>query len=184
MPSKITAPEELCKGCLQGKQHRQPFHGTASKRATEPLALTHIDLCGPMQVRSQGGARYLIMLVDDATRHKTVYLLKKKSEAAGHIKYYRAAMEAATGKKMQEIRTDRGREFVNKELGAYLKEAGIRHNLSAPYTPQQNGVAERANRTVIEAARSMLYGRRARLSLWGEAVTTAAMLKNLVPGKN
>jgi transposase InsO family protein len=121
------------------------------------------------------------MLVDDATRHKTVYVLKAKSEAAGRLKHYKASMEVKLGVRMRELWTNRGREFLNKDLGAYLEEHGITHNLSAPYTPQQNGVAERANRTLLEGMRSILYARQVRLGLWGEAAVTVAHLRNLIP---
>jgi hypothetical protein len=183
LPKGVEAPEGICEGCQKGKQARKVFPATAKKQETEALALTHMDLCGPMQVETFGGARYMMMMVDDATRHKTVFLLKDKAEAAANIKFYQKAMEAALNKQMREIRTDRGGEFVNRELSTYLAEHGIRHNLTAPYSPQQNGVAERANRTIMEAARSMLHARGVDYRLWGEAVRTAAKLRNLMPGK-
>ena len=93
-------------------------------------------------------------------------------------------MGSALGKRMREIRTDRGTEFLNKELKGYLTEHGIIHNTTAPYSPEQNGVAERGNRTIIEGAGSMLYAVKADLGLWAEAVRTAIMLRNLIPGKN
>jgi hypothetical protein len=85
LPTGLRPSEGVCEGCLKGKQARKPFPATAQRREEEPLALTHIDLCGPMQVDSLGGAKYTMMLVDDATRHKTVFLLKRKSEAAQNI---------------------------------------------------------------------------------------------------
>jgi transposase InsO family protein len=182
LPHKVEVPGEVCPGCMKGKQARRPFT-TAAPRSTRRLELTHIDLCGPMQVASEGGARFMLTIVDDATRHVSVYTLKRKSDAPGHIKFYKAALEARLGVKMLEIRTDRGREFLNKELGDYLKEHGILHNLTAPYTPQQNGVAERANRTLMECARSLLYARAVSLKMWAEAVTTSAYLRNHIPRK-
>ena len=92
-------------------------------------------------------------------------------------------MELRTGHLMKELRSDRGKEFINKDMTDLLAKHGIKHNLSAPYTPQQNGVAERANRTVLEAARSMLAAKGVPVTLWGEAVATAAKLRNMMPGK-
>ena len=183
LPKGLTPTEGTCEGCLKGKQARKPFPATARRREEEPLALTHIDLCGPMQVDSLGGAKYMMLLVDDATRHKTVFLLKNKGEAADYIMFYQRSMEAALGKTMKEIRTDRGGEFLNTKLGSYLSGQGIRHNLTAPYSPHQNGVAERGNRTIMEAARSMMHAKGVDYRLWGEAVRTAARLRNMIPGK-
>ena len=185
LPRRLHLSEEICRGCVEGKAVRRPFYPAVEPMGIgKPLRLTHGDLVGPMQVATVGGARYVLHLVDDATRYRTTYLLKTKDEADGRIRHYKAAQELATGEKMKELRTDRGTEFVNQALCAFLASNGIKHNLSAPYTPQQNGVVERANRTLMEKVRSMLWARRVRLGLWGEAVMTATYLINLTPRRH
>ena len=167
---------ELCKGCIQGKHHRLPFPAENEKRATEPLELIHTDLCGPMQQASIGGAKYFLTFIDDATRKTFVYFLKAKHEVFGKFQEFKALAERQTSKQIKAIRSDNGGEFVSKAFDEHLKSHGIHHQKTVPYTPQQNGVAERANRTIVERARTMLYARDLDRELWAEAVATAVYI--------
>ncbi|KAJ0500422.1 putative RNA-directed DNA polymerase [Helianthus annuus] len=131
-----------CEGCIYGKQTRNPFPHHAW-RATHPLQLIHADLVGPMQTPSLGGNRFYFLLTDDYTRHNWVYFLKQKSEDFGIFKNFKAKVENESGVKIKKLRTDRGGEFLSKMFNDFCEENGIHRDLTAPYTPEQNGIAER-----------------------------------------
>ena len=171
----------VCKGCIEGKSSRQPFPKDGATRATKPLELVHSDVCGPMKTTSIGGARYFVTFIDDFSRKMWVYMLRCKSEVFGHFETWKALVEAQSDCKVKVLRSDNGGEYVSKAFEEYLKAHGIEHHTSAPYTPQQNGVAERANRTIVEMARAMIYGQGLKLELWGEAVSTAVYTRNRCP---
>lgn len=172
----------FCESCQHGKQIMDPF-SKEGRRAMEPLELVHSDVCGPMNVTSLAGNKYFLTFVDDFSRHTTVFFMKNKSEVFKHFKTYLAEAERATGKKLKILRSDNGKEYVNSSLERLLEEKGIGHQLTAPYTPQQNGVAERANRTIVEMARTMLNHARLPKKFWSEAVNTAVYMKNRLPTK-
>ena len=182
LPSEIGLLPGVCEGCMLGRQARESFP-TSSSKEVEPLALVHTDLCGPMKVPSLGGAKYFMILTDDATGYKQVYFLKSKDQALAKFKEYKASVESLTDHKIKRLRSDRGKEFVNKAFCAFMDQHGIARSRSAPYTPQQNGVAERANRTIMEAARSMLHGKGLPSHLWAEAVAAAVFVRNIAPVK-
>lgn len=146
----------FCEGCVYGKQRRLPFPSGQSWRASNFLDLVHADLCGPMRTESIGGSRYFLLLTDDFTRMSWVYFLAFKSEAFNEFKKFKVLVENQSGRTIKALRTDRGGEFISNEFNEFCADHGIRRELTAPYTPQQNGVAECKNRTVVEMARSML----------------------------
>ncbi|KAJ0491696.1 putative RNA-directed DNA polymerase [Helianthus annuus] len=172
----------LCEGCIYGKQVRRSFP-THAWRSSQPLQLIHADLCGPMPTPSLGGNRYFFLLIDDYTRMSWVYFLTKKSESFEKFKMFKARVERESGKLLKTLRTDRGGEFCSGEFNAFCDEHGIHRELTAPYTPEQNGVAEHKNRTVVEMARCMLKAKSLGNQFWGEAVATAVYLLNLSPTK-
>ena len=122
------------------------------------MELVHGDLCGPIAPSTPGGRRYFLLLVDDATRYMWVALLISKDMDADAIKHLQAMAEKQSGKKLRTLRTDNGREFTVDEFTAYCAE-GIQRHYSAPYSPQQNGVVERRNQTVVAMARALLEQR-------------------------
>src|SRR5205814_1311174 len=136
----------VCEPCLEGKQTRQPSHKPAT-RASEPLELVHSDLCGPIDPTTYGGTNYYVLLTDDFTRMTHIYPLKRKTSAEVLEKFreYRPEVEKQTGKFIKRLRTDGGGEY-EKWMKDHLKGSGIIHETTAPYSPDQNGVAERANR--------------------------------------
>lgn len=151
--------EHQCEICVQGKQRRQPFSSkTKIERTSKPLELVHSDICGPMEEISIGDSRYFILFIDDYSRRLSIYFLKNKNEALDAFKTYKAYVERKLGHNIQALRSDNGREYVNDKFERFLKEEGIQHQLTIPYTPQQNGLAERCNRTVVEKARCLIYG--------------------------
>ena len=178
LPKTISGLGEVCTGCMLGKQSRDAFPSEGNK-ASEALALVHSDLCGPMKVPSLGKARYFLTFIDDATRFKTLYFLQTKDQVLSKFQEFKALVENSSGKKIKAIRTDRGGEYLNEAFDDFLAKNGIQHDKTAPFTPQQNGVAERANRTLMECARSMLHSKRLPSYLWAEAVATAAFLRNI-----
>ncbi|GJS26254.1 retrovirus-related pol polyprotein from transposon TNT 1-94 [Tanacetum coccineum] len=142
--------DHLCSACAMGKSKKKPHKPKSEDTNQEKLYLLHMDLCGPMRVASVNGKKYILVIVDDYSRFTWVKFL----------------------------RTDNGTEFVNQTLREYYEKVGISHETSVARSPQQNGVVERRNRTLIEAARTMLIYAKAPLFLWAEAVATACYTQN------
>lgn len=172
-----TPVPSLCKGCHLGKMHRFQFQA-GRQRGTEIGQLVHSDVCGPMQVTTPGGNRFFVIFKDDYSSWCVTRLLKTKSEVAATLREFAAYMKNQTGFPLVTIRSDNGGEYLGKDTQEWMASNGIRHERSAPYTPQQNGVSERMNRTIMEAARSILHEKQVPLELWGEAVTCATHILN------
>lgn len=170
-----------CIPCIKGKQARKAFPKGKARRAQDKLELIHSDVCGPMSVNSWGGKRYLLTFTDDFSRKSFSYLLKSKAETMSAFIEFKRLVENQTDLKIKRLRTDNGREYCNKAFNRFLRRHGIVHETTVPYNPEQNGVAERLNRTVIEKARSLLEDSGLGRRYWGEAVTTAIYLKNRSP---
>ncbi|UYV82136.1 hypothetical protein LAZ67_21001087 [Cordylochernes scorpioides] len=131
-----------------------------------------------MSKRSPGGSLYFVSFKDDFSRFRVAYFIRHKSDVLEKFKEFVKRVRTETGNKIKRFRTDNGTEFLNKNFSDYLKSLGIVHELTAPYTPEQNGIAERDNRTIVESARCLLHGRKMPLELWAEAVNTAVYLLN------
>lgn len=170
-----------CEACAQGKMHRVPFPKKSEKETYQPLQLVHSDLCGPMNVDSVGGSKYILTFTDDYTRYVTAFFIKSKSEVLSKFMEYVAMMENETGLRVRSIRTDNGGEYTSQCFKKFCSDKGIAHQLTNPYTPEQNGVSERLNRTLVESARSMLIHAKMPLKFWAEAVNTAVYLHNRSP---
>lgn len=155
LPS-IDHPHQLCEGCLFVKQSRRSFPKEAISRANKPLELVHSDVCGPINPTSHGKNRYFLLFIDDFSWKTWVYFLKEKSEVFGVFKNFKALVKKQSGYEIKAIRSDRGGEFTCNEFKNFCEENGIHHPLTVPRSPQQNGVAERKNRTILNMARSML----------------------------
>jgi hypothetical protein len=167
-----------CEGCIYGKHHRHPFPHSDS-RATAPLELVHTDVCGPITPASLGVSKYFVTFIDDYSRRIVVYAISTKDQVADKFKHFKALAERQVGTTIKCVRSDNGSEY----LGAFARELqqyGIIHQTSAPYTPQQNGVAERTNRTLLECARSMVHAQGLGQEFWAEAVSCAAYIRNRV----
>ena len=173
----------VCEPCIQAKQHRLPFP-TSDTISTKPLQLIHTDVCGPLEQTSRGGARYLATFLDDFSKLSTVEPVAQKSEVATKGKEVFQRLETQTGQKLQKVRTDRGGEYLNTELDGYYKSKGVVHQTTALYTPEQNGVAERFNRTLMERVRAMLLDAKLDKELWAEAAVTANYIKNRSPSSS
>lgn len=176
--------EEFCDGCAMGKQHRTPFPRATAFRAEKPLELVHMDLCGPITPPTAGGKKYFLLLVDDHSRYMWVELIRSKDEALRFFKKVKALAENERGSKLLAFRSDRGGEFNSAEFSEFCEENGVKHFTTAPYTPQQNGVVERRNQTVVEMARCLLKAMAVPGPFWGEAVKTAVYLLNRAPSRS
>ncbi|KAL0425546.1 UNVERIFIED_CONTAM: Retrovirus-related Pol polyprotein from transposon TNT 1-94 [Sesamum radiatum] len=153
---QIQAVEGACEACLQGKQHKKPFPSGTSWRAKAVLELIHTDVCGPMRTPSHEQNRYFILFIDDYSRMTWVYFMREKSEVFKVFKKFKNLVEKQSGRSIKVLRSDRGKEYNNSEFDKFCEEEGIEHQTTVSYNPQQNGVSERKNRTVMEMARSML----------------------------
>ena len=169
-----------CEGCALGKQTRLPFPSSSSKTANV-LDLVHSDVCGPMSVASVGGSSYFITFIDDFSRYVWVHIIKRKSDALEKFKSFLALIENQTDRQLKRFRSDNGGEYFSGEFDVFCEQRGIFREPTNPYTPQQNGVAERLNRTIMDNVRALLYHGHLPLSLWGEAVSTIVYLRNRSP---
>ncbi|GJT20617.1 retrotransposon protein, putative, ty1-copia subclass [Tanacetum coccineum] len=161
---------------------KKPFNKNI-ERATDLLGLIHTDVCGPLRHVSRKGASYFLTFTDDFSRYGYVYLLKHKHEVFETFKVFKAKYELQLGKKIKALRSDRGGEYLSQEFKDYLSENGIVQNLTSPYTPQQNGVSERRNRTLLDMVRSMFNLTTLPLSFWDYALESAVRILNMVPTK-
>ena len=175
--------ELKCNACIFGKQCRTNFPKYKPYKKQRRLELVHSDLCGHMSIASFNGAVYFMSFIDDNSRKSWIYFLKTKREALEKFKIFKALVENESGLRLRALRTDNGGEYMSHAFQDYLQSNGIRHELTAPYTPQQNGIAERLNRSIMERARSMLHHADLSNIFWAEAVHTANYLRNFVPTK-
>ena len=193
---KLNNSEDMkfCEGCVKGKQKRNSFPKGQATRATELLEIVHSDVCGPMQTTSLGGNRYFVTFIDDKSRYTAIYFMKSKDQVLEKFREYEAMATTVSGnkiktmtasdstdKKIKNLRSDNRGEYSSKEFDDFLTSKGIKKQRSVPRTPEQNGVAERMNRTIQETARSMLHGAGLSDDFWGEAVATAVVLRNRSP---
>ncbi|GJP58372.1 hypothetical protein CLOP_g6300 [Closterium sp. NIES-67] len=169
-----------CPTCLETKFSKFPFNSTTGPAKT-PLALVHMDVVGPTTAPSLSGSRYFLTIVDDHTQAVWVYPLKSKGEvAAAVLKEWMPRAQRECGHKVKVIRSDNGGEFTGADFEGELKRKGIQHQLTVPYNPQQNGVAERFNRTLQEGARTLLGRAGLPDPFWVSALRQVALVKNRV----
>ena len=166
-----------CEICAMTKMTPKPFTKSVTK-TTKPLQLIHCDIAGPLRTPTKFfEERYAILFIDDYSHEIHVYTMKYKNEALEKFKQFRADVQKL-GFMIQCIRTDNGGEFISKVFKQFCKDNGIRQEWTIPYTPQQNGVAERTWRTLFEMTRSMLKESNLGDEWWGRAMKTAAYIKN------
>jgi hypothetical protein len=146
----------LCDGCIKGKHQRTSFPKDGATRTSQLLEIVHTNVCEPMRITSHGGVRYFFTFIDNFSRKTHVYFLKAKGKVFEKFKQYKALVKNEIGYKIKVLRSDNGGEFVSKKFDAFLVECGIQRQTSAPYFAQQNGVAKRANKTIMECARNMI----------------------------
>ncbi|KAL4340454.1 hypothetical protein GQ457_08G012720 [Hibiscus cannabinus] len=180
--------ELVLSNCIKGKQTNKSKKG--AKRSSTILEIIHSDICCPdMDVQGQ---KYFITFIDDYSRYMYLYMLHHKSEALEAFKVFKAEVEKQCGKQIKIVRTDRGGEYYGRytedgqvpgPFAKFLQDNGIVGQYTMPGSPDQNGVAERRNRTLMDMVRSMLSGSKLPKSLWVEALKTAVYILNRVPTK-
>jgi hypothetical protein len=172
-----TTPFEVC---LRAKQHRATYT-TSESCAVVPLELVHADTMGPIKPKSIGGSKYVLVVLDDFSRYSECRFLESKADIGDALLDVLTHWERQCGRVVKALRTDRGTEFCNEALEDVLNSKGIQHQLSVRYTPQQNGRVERVNRTLMDRTRALIIQSNAPKRLWAEALSTANMLRNVVP---
>ena len=199
---KLTSTKlKPCTGCILGKGHRAEIPKVSETSTTNLLELVHSDVVGPVEVSSTGGSRYFITFIDDYSKWIVAYAMRNKSDALECFKHYRKHAEVHTNRSLRMLqvhesapettennddiqlkilRSDNGGEYFSNSFKSYLKEHGIEHQHTVAYTPQQNGVAERANRTLLDLVRSLLHHKKVAKKFWAEALSTAVYVCNRV----
>ncbi|GJV67078.1 retrovirus-related pol polyprotein from transposon TNT 1-94 [Tanacetum coccineum] len=178
LPKLKFVKDHLCSSCELGKAKRKSFHTKTTPSSKRRLQLLHMDLCGPMRVESINGKKYVLVIVDDYSRYTWTHFLRSKDETPGVLIDFLTLVQRGLHAQVTTVRTDKGTEFLNKTLHAYFAKEGIRHETSTARTPEQNGVVERRNRTLVEAARTMLSAAKVPLFFWAEAIATACFTQN------
>ena len=153
------------------------------KKVENLLECIHSDVCGPMQTPALSGELYFVTFVDEALGRLAVALLRSKAEIFENFAVYRQRAEKDTGKTVRSLRSDGGGEYMTEKFLTYLREAGIVKQTTPPYTPAQNGIAERANRTIMESARCMLADAQLGNEFRGYAVLAATHILNRMPSR-
>ncbi|GJV71870.1 putative ribonuclease H-like domain-containing protein [Tanacetum coccineum] len=180
LPTKRFENDQTCVACLKGKQHRASCKSKVLNPITKPLFMLHMDLFGPTFVSSLMHKKYCLVVTNDYSRFTWVFFLATKDETSEILKNFIKEIENLVDKKVKIIRCDNGTEFKNKVMDDFCREKGIRREYSVARTPQQNGVAERRNRILIEVARIMLADSKLPTTFWAEAVSTACYVQNRV----
>ncbi|GKC05273.1 putative ribonuclease H-like domain-containing protein, partial [Tanacetum coccineum] len=180
LPTKRFENDQTCVAYLKGKQHIASCKSKVLNLITKPLFMLHMDLFGPTFVSSLMHKKYCLVVTDDYSRFTWVFFLATKDETSDILKNFIKEIEHLVDKKVKIIRCDNGTKFKNKVMDDFCRQKGIRREYSVAMTPQQNGVAERRNKILIEAARTMLADSKLPTTFWAEAVSTACYVQNRV----
>nr|GEX19015.1 retrovirus-related Pol polyprotein from transposon TNT 1-94 [Tanacetum cinerariifolium] len=170
--------DHLCSACQHGKSKKHTYKPKAKNTNLEVLNTLHMDLCGPMRVQTINGKKYILVIVDDYSRFTWVKFLRSKDETPEVVIKFITQIQVGLDKTVRYVRTDNGTEFVNHTMTEYYERIGIFHQKIVPRTPQQNGVVERQNRTLVKAAQTILIFSKALMFLWAEAVATVCYIQN------
>ncbi|GKA91469.1 retrovirus-related pol polyprotein from transposon TNT 1-94 [Tanacetum coccineum] len=179
LPKLKFEKDHLCSACAMGKSKKKPHKPKSEDTNQEKLYLLHMDLCGPMRATSVNGKKYILIIVVDYSRFTWVKCLRSKDEALDFIIKFLKMIQVRLKVPVRRIKIDNRTEFVNQTLREYYEKVGISYETSVARSPQQNGVVERHNRTLIKVARMMLIYAKASLFLWAEAVATTCYTQNL-----
>ncbi|GJW90076.1 putative ribonuclease H-like domain-containing protein [Tanacetum coccineum] len=178
LPTKHYENDQTCVACLKAKQHRASYKFKVLNPITKPFFMLHMDLFGLTFMSSLMHKKYCLVVIDDYSRFTWVFFLASKDETSEILKNFTKEIENLVDKKVKIIRCDNGIEFKNKVIDDFCREKGIKREYSVAMTPQQNGVAERRNKTLTEAARTMLADSKLPTTFWAEAVSTVCYVHN------
>ena len=181
LDSKEVHTLDFCEECVLGKSHKQSF--LEGKHTTKGiLEYIHSDLWGSVSNEpTLSGCRYFLTFIDDYSRKVWIRFLRSKDEVFENFSEWKALVENQTKKKIKCLRTDNGLEFCNNQMDKLCQDSGIKRHRTCVYTPQQNGVAERMNRTIADKIRCMLAETGLEKKFWAEAASTAVYLINRSP---
>nr|GEX26531.1 retrovirus-related Pol polyprotein from transposon TNT 1-94 [Tanacetum cinerariifolium] len=178
LPKLKFVKDHMCSSCELGKAKRKSFHTKPTPSSKRRLQILHMGLCGPMRVASINGKRYVLVIVDDYSRYTWTHFLRSKDETPEVLINFLRLVQRGLQAQVRVVRTDKGMEFFNQTLHAYFAAEGILHQVSVARTPEQNSVVKRRNRTLVEAARTMLSIAKVLLFFWAEAIATACFTQN------
>nr|GEV37067.1 hypothetical protein [Tanacetum cinerariifolium] len=178
LPKLKFVKDQLCSSCEVSKPKRSSFKPEVVPSSKGRLNLLHMDLCGPIRVASINGKKYIQVIVDDYSRYTWTLFLRSKDETPEVLKEFLTMIQRNLQALVIIVRTDKGTKFLNKTLNAFFKEEGIEHQTSTAQTPEQNGIVKRRNRTLVDAAQTMLSALKLPLFFWAEAIATACYTKN------
>nr|GFC36478.1 putative ribonuclease H-like domain-containing protein [Tanacetum cinerariifolium] len=173
IPTKVFTNDNSCVACKKGKQHRASCKFKTVSSVNQPLFRLHMDIFGPTFVKILSKKSYFLVITDDYSRFSWVFFLASKDDTPPVLKTFIIGLENLLSLKVKVIRCDNGTEFKNFDLNQFCGLKGIKREFSVPRTPQQNGIAERKNRSLIEAARTLLADSLLPIPFWVEAVNTA-----------
>ncbi|GJR72891.1 putative ribonuclease H-like domain-containing protein [Tanacetum coccineum] len=172
--------DQTCVACLKGKQHKAFCKYKIQNSITQPLFMLHMDLFRPTFVSSLMNKKYCLVVTNDYSSFTWIFFLATRDETSGILKSFITEIENLVDKKVKIIRCNNGTDFKNRVMSEFYEKEGIKKEFSVARTPQQNGVAKRRNRTLIEAARTMLADSKLPTTFWAEVVNIACYMKNKV----
>ncbi|GJY21606.1 retrovirus-related pol polyprotein from transposon TNT 1-94 [Tanacetum coccineum] len=172
LPKLKFIKDHLCSSCELGKAKRKSFKTKTTPSSKRQLQILHMDLCGPMRVERFNGKKYVLVIIDDYSQYTWTHFLRSKDETPKVLINFLKIFQRGLHAQVRTVQTDKGTEFLNKTLHTYFAQEGTEHQTSTARTPEQNGVVERRNRTLVEAARTMLNVAKVPLFFWAEAIAT------------
>nr|GFA81094.1 retrovirus-related Pol polyprotein from transposon TNT 1-94 [Tanacetum cinerariifolium] len=178
LPKLKYVKDQLCSSCELSKAKRSSFKSKVVPSLKGRLNLLNMDLCGPMRVARINEKKYILVIVDDYSRYTWTLFLRSKDEIPEMLKEFLTMIQRNLQALVITVRTDRGTKFLIKTLNAFFKEEGIEHQTLTARTPEQNGVVERRNCTLVKAARTMLSASKLPLFFWAETIATACYTQN------
>lgn len=180
---KINSSNLYCDVCELAKSHRTSFP-LVSNKSNVPFMIIHSDVWGRSKVPTLGGSEWFVTFIDDCTRVTWLWIMKSKGDVAVIFQKFCKMVETQYKTQVRVLRSDNGGEYMGSDLKAFMEARGIVHQTTCPYTPQQNGVAERKNRHLLEVVRASLIGAHMPSSYWGEAITYAVHTVNRTPSRS
>ncbi|GJR17998.1 retrovirus-related pol polyprotein from transposon TNT 1-94 [Tanacetum coccineum] len=178
LPKLKFVKDHLFSSCELGKAKCKSLKTKTTPSSKRRLQILHMDLCGPMRVESFNGKKYVLVIVDDYSRYIGTRFLRSKDETPEVLIDFLKLVQRGLHAQVRTVRADKGMKFLNKTLHAYFAHEGIEHQTSTARTPEENGVVERRNRTLIEVGRTMLSTAKVPLYFWAEAIATTCFTQS------
>jgi transposase InsO family protein len=180
MPLLKFESDLVCAPCRHGKMIVASHSSVNTVMTEHPGQLLHMDIVGPSRVRSMGGKWYVLVIIDDYSCYSWVFLLESKDEVFEHFRVLSLRLNNEHPNRLKVIHSDNGTEFRNASFDEFYLEYEIDQRFFTPHVPQQNGVVERKNRTIVEMARTMLDEHMTPMRFWADAISTACYISNRI----